>query len=129
MSETTNARTGATIVPLRSRELEQPVAMARTVELYSKSFPGRHRLQMLIETWLFVAERDGVSERQPRYAQALKRAIHALETSSSVADAIARLRAQEAAPWGQSPHAGARAGHVARVEPRAHPPGHRQLEP
>ena len=91
---------GAVVVPLRVKQPPQMVAMARTVELYSKSFPTRHRLLMLLETWLFAAERDGVSERQPQYAEALKRAIATLETSPTVPDAIARLRAQEAALWG-----------------------------
>jgi hypothetical protein len=77
--------------------------MAQTLELYSKSFPTRQRLMMLLETWLFAAERDGVSERQPGYADALKRAINTLQTSPSVADAIARLRSQEAGLRGSSP--------------------------
>jgi hypothetical protein len=76
--------------------------MARTLELYSKTFTTRHRLLMLMETWLFAAERDGVTDRQPEYADALKRAIRTLETSQSVPEAIARLRAQEASSWGQS---------------------------
>ena len=103
MSEADNAGSGATILPLRAKQPAQMVAMARTLELYSKSFPTRHRLLMLLETWLFAAERDGVSERQPGYAEALKRAINTLETSPTVADAIARVRSQEAALWGSSP--------------------------
>jgi hypothetical protein len=73
--------------------------MARTLELYSKTFTTRHRLMMLLETWLFAAERDGVAERQPEYANALKRALGVLESSQSVPEAIARLRAQEASSW------------------------------
>jgi hypothetical protein len=104
MSEALNLGSGATVLPLRVRQPAQMVAMARTLELYSKSFPTRHRLLMLLETWLFTAERDGVSERQPGYAEALKRAIHTLETSPTVEDAIARLRSQEAALWGTQRH-------------------------
>jgi len=103
MSDAVNPIPGATVLPLRAKQPAQMVAMARTLELYSKSFPTRHRLLMLVETWLFAAERDGVSERQPGYAEALKRAIHTLETSPTVDDAIARLRAQEAALWAPRP--------------------------
>jgi hypothetical protein len=103
MSQAGNPEIGATILPLRAKQAAQTVAMARTLELYSKSFPTRQRLMMLLETWLFAAERDGVSERQPDYADALKRAINTLETSPSVADAIARLRSQEAGVCGSSP--------------------------
>ena len=103
MSDAVKPGSGATVLPLRASQPTQMVAMARTLELYSKSFPTRHRLLMLLETWLFAAERDGVSERQPGYAEALKRAIHTLETSPTVDDAIARLRSQEASLWASSP--------------------------
>jgi hypothetical protein len=84
--------------PLLVREQgnDKPVAMAPTVELYSKTFPTRHGLLMLFQSWLFAAERDGVSLRQPEYAEALKRAISALNASDSVPEAIAILRLQEA---------------------------------
>jgi len=111
MSEAVNPAFGAKVLPLRARQPAQMVAMARTLELYSKSFPTRHRLLMLLETWLFAAERDGVSERQPGYAEALKRAIHSLETSPTVEEAIARLRSQEAALWGSQRHHSSTTGH------------------
>jgi hypothetical protein len=70
--------------------------MAPTVELYSTTFPTRHGLLMLFQSWLFAAERDGVSLRHPGYADALKRAISALSIANSVPEAIAILRVQEA---------------------------------
>jgi len=51
---------------------------------------------MLLQNWLFVAERDGVSLRQPEYRKALNRAISALNVSDSVPAAISLLRLQEA---------------------------------
>ena len=42
---------------------------------------------MLLQTWLFVGERDGVSFRQPE-TKALKRAISVLKASDSVPAAI-----------------------------------------
>ena len=92
---------GATILqfPLLGREQanDQLVAMAQTLELYAKTFPTQRALLMLIEAWLFVAERDEVSLRQPEYTKALNRAISALNVSDSVPAAIALLRLQEAA--------------------------------
>ena len=83
--------------PLVGREQrnDKPVAMARTVEIYSTTFPTQHGLLVLFGGWLFAAERDGVSLRQPEYAEALKRAISALSISYSVPEAIAILRVQE----------------------------------
>jgi hypothetical protein len=89
----------ATIVrfPALAREqLKQPVALAQAIELCSKTFASRHSLLTLLQSWLFIAERDGVSARQPEYAAALKRAISALNTAQSVPEAIAILRLQEA---------------------------------
>ena len=84
--------------PLRREQAnDKPVAMARTVELYSTTIPTRHGLLMLFQSWLFAAERDGVTLRQPEYAEALKRSINALDVSDSVPEAIAILRVQEAA--------------------------------
>jgi hypothetical protein len=82
--------------PGRKQWNDKPVAMARTVELYASTFPTRHGLLVLFGSWLFTAERDGLSLRQPQYADALKRAISALSISDSVPEAIAFLRVQEA---------------------------------
>jgi hypothetical protein len=79
----------------RGQATVKPVAMAPTAELYATTFPTRHGLLMLFESWLFAAERDGVCLRQPQYAEALKRAISALNASDSVPEAIAILRLQE----------------------------------
>jgi len=57
--------------------------MAGTLELYAKTFPTPQGMLMLLRTWLFVAERDGVSLRQPEYAKALNRAISGLKVSDS----------------------------------------------
>ena len=51
---------------------------------------------MLLQHWLFVAERDGVSLRQPEYLKALHRAISALNVSDSLRSAVSLLRSQEA---------------------------------
>lgn len=88
----------ATIVrfPVLAREQpKQPVALAQAIELYSKTFSSRHALLTLLQSWLFIADRDGVSVRQPEYAAALKRAISALSTADSVPEGIAILRLQE----------------------------------
>jgi hypothetical protein len=47
---------------------------------------------MLLDTWLFVAERDGVAVRQPIFVDALERAISALHATLTVRHAIALLR-------------------------------------
>ena len=97
----TRGEHGATILQFPVLGGEQangrPVAMAGTVELYAKTFPTRQGVLMLLQTWLFVAERDGVSLRQPEYTKALKRAISAVNVSDSVPAAISLLRLQEAA--------------------------------
>ena len=88
----------ATIVrfPVLAREQpKQPVALAQAIELYSKTFSSRHALLTLLQSWLFIADRDGVSVRQPEYAAALKRAISAMSTADSVPEGIAILRLQE----------------------------------
>jgi len=92
MSEAAGSHGTATILPFT----QEAVLMAPTVELYSKTFPTRQQLATLLRSWLFAAERDGVTLRQPAYAEALKRAISALDTSQNVLHATARLRSQEA---------------------------------
>ena len=74
---------------------DKPVAIARTVELYSTTYPTPQQLVALFGSWLFTAERDGMDLRQPEYAVALKRAITALSNAHSVPEAIAILRVQE----------------------------------
>ena len=102
MSEAPSSRGehGATILqfPLLGRERanDKLVAMAQTLELYAKTFPTQRALLMLLQAWLFVAERDGVSLRQPEYTKALNRAISAVNVSDSVPAAISLLRLQEA---------------------------------
>ena len=94
------AEQGATIFQFpvlgRARANDKLVAMAQTLELYAKTFPTQRGLLMLIEAWLFVAERDGVSLRQPEYTKALNRAISALNVSDTVPATISLLRLQEA---------------------------------
>ena len=92
MSEAAVAHGTATILPFP----QNAVRMAPTVELYAKTFPTRQQLATLLRSWLFAAERDGVTSRQPEYAAALKRAISTLDTSQNVLHATARLRSQEA---------------------------------
>jgi hypothetical protein len=99
MSEAVGSNGTATILSFPQNGApghKKPVLMAPTVELYSKTFPTRQQLTTLLRSWLFAAERDGVTLRQPEYAKALKRAISALDTSQNVLHATARLRSQEA---------------------------------
>jgi hypothetical protein len=81
---------------LAREQPRQPVALAPAIELCSKTFSSHHALLTLLQSWLFIADRDGVSARQPEYVAALKRAISALSTANSVAEGIAILRLQEA---------------------------------
>lgn len=71
------------------------VALAATLELNSAAFPTHDGMLMLLQTWLVLAERDGVTTRHPEYAEALERAIKAVNASPTVPDAIALLRIQE----------------------------------
>jgi hypothetical protein len=80
----------------RGQSEQQPVALAQAIELCSKTFPSRSALLTLLQSWLFIADRDGVSVRQPEYAAALRRAITAFSTADSVPEAIAIIRLQEA---------------------------------
>jgi hypothetical protein len=74
------------------------VRLAATLELYSSSFSTRSAMLMLLQTWLFVAERDGVATRQPLYADAVKRAVSAVNATTTIPHAVALLRLQEARP-------------------------------
>jgi hypothetical protein len=51
----------------------------------------------LLQTWLYVAERDGVETRQRAYVEALTLAISAVNATVTVTQALALLRVQEAA--------------------------------
>jgi hypothetical protein len=73
------------------------IGLARALELNAEAFPTRSGMLMLLETWLFIAERDGIAERQQAYAQAVRRAISAVRASGNIKDAIALLKVQEAA--------------------------------
>ena len=95
---TTSPGRSATIVrfpALAGHQPRQPVALAQAIELCSKTFPSQHALLTVLQSWLFIADRDGVSVRQPEYAAALRRAINAMNTAGSVAEAIAIVRLQE----------------------------------
>jgi hypothetical protein len=88
----------ATILRFRKKAVPEraPVRMARTIELYATLYPTPHKMVLLVEGWLFAAQRDGMSMRNPEYVAALRRAITALRFSNTVAQAIALLRSQEA---------------------------------
>jgi hypothetical protein len=74
------------------------IRLAATLELYSSSFSTKSAMLMLLQTWLFVAERDGVATRQPLYADAAKRAVTAVNATLTIPQALALLRLQEARP-------------------------------
>jgi len=88
----------ATILPFRrsAAPAHRPVRMARTIELYAALYPTPDRMVLLVESWMFAAQRDGTAVRSPEYMTALRRAITALRFSNSVAEAIGLLRSQEA---------------------------------
>jgi hypothetical protein len=100
MSEATpGSRASATILPFRRRVAPQnpgPVLMARTVELYASLYPTPHQMVLLVESWLFAAQRDGMTVRRPEYVSALRRVITVLRFSKTLAEAVAILRRQEA---------------------------------
>ena len=75
------------------------VPLAKTLELYSSSYPKRDHMLMLVESWLFAAQQHGVLERSPEYIAALSRAITALRLSTTVPEAIALLRRQESSAF------------------------------
>jgi hypothetical protein len=89
----------ATILRFRKRVApeKRPVRMARTIELYSALYPTPQQMTLLVENWLFAAQRDDMAQRRPDYIAALRRAITALRFSDTVAEAIALLARQEAA--------------------------------
>ena len=89
----------ATILPFRKKVALRtaPAGMATTIELYSALYPTTCRMVLLVESWLFAAQHDGMARRNPEYIAALRRAITALRFSDSVAEAVARLRRQETA--------------------------------
>ena len=90
----------ATILPFRRRvvhEIRTPVLMARTIELYADLYPTPYKMLLLVESWLFAAQRDGMAVRRPEYLAALRRTITVLRFSNSVTEAIALLRRREAA--------------------------------
>jgi hypothetical protein len=92
-------RSGATILPFRRRATLQtpgPILMARTIELYGSRYPTPHQMVLLVESWLFAAQRDGMTVRRPDYIAALRRVITVLRFSKSIAEAVALLRKQEA---------------------------------
>jgi hypothetical protein len=96
-----SVRHGTNVLPfvLSARPPKQPdpcLSLAETLELYCERFPTKSGMLMLLDTWLFVAERDGVAVRQPLYVDALERAISALHATLTVGHAIALLRLQEA---------------------------------
>jgi hypothetical protein len=70
--------------------------MARTIELYASLYATPHQMVLLVESWLFAAQRDGMTVRRPEYVLALKRVITVLRFSKTVAEAVALLRRQEA---------------------------------
>jgi hypothetical protein len=72
------------------------VPLAKTLELYSPLYPTTYKMILLVESWLFAAQRDGMGVRNPEYIAALRRATTALRLSKTVEEAIAVLRAQEA---------------------------------
>ena len=89
----------ATVLPFPQKSAHQPkpVHLAGALKQLSIAYPTRQQMLILVNTWLYAAERDGITLRQPEYADAVKRAISALERSQSLAQAITLLRAQEAA--------------------------------
>jgi hypothetical protein len=88
----------ATILPFRKKIAPRKAraGMATTIEVYSALYPTPCRMVLLVESWLFAAQRDGMARRNPEYVAALRRAITALRFSDSVAEAVARLRRHEA---------------------------------
>ena len=87
----------ATILRFRKKVVPEknPLRIARTIELYSELYPTPDKMVLLVESWLFAAQRDGMQLRNPEYIKALRRAITALRFSNTVAQAIALLRSQE----------------------------------
>jgi hypothetical protein len=93
------AQRTATILrfPKKVVQEKRPIGMATTIELYSALYPTPCKMVLLVESWLFAAQRDRVALRNPEYVAALRRAITALRFSDTVAEAVARLRRHEAA--------------------------------
>jgi hypothetical protein len=50
---------------------------------------------LLVESWLFAAQRDGMTVRRPEYILALRRVITVLRFSKTITEAVALLRKQE----------------------------------
>ena len=101
MSEATaGPRSTATILPFRKRaaaatQHHGPILMARTIELYASLYPTPHQMVLLVESWLFAAQRDGMTVRRPDYIDALRRVITVLRFSKSIPEAVTLLRKQE----------------------------------
>ena len=51
----------------------------------------------IFDTWLDLAESDGVARREPLYARQLQRAIDVLNACSTVDQAAIQMRAEEIA--------------------------------
>jgi hypothetical protein len=106
MSNTSDIARTATILPFRrngksaAATQQKPVLMASTIELYSTLYPTPSQMLLLVDSWLFAAQRDGMAARRPEYVAALRRTITALRFSDTLSEAIAFLRKQEAAANG-----------------------------
>lgn len=96
---TAGSQSTATILPFRKRaaasQSHGPILMAKTIELYAPLYPTPHQMVLLVESWLFAAQRDGMTVRRPDYIEALRRVITVLRFSKSIPEAVALLRKQE----------------------------------
>jgi hypothetical protein len=69
--------------------------MASTIELYAPLYPTPCQMVLLLESWLFAAQRDGMATRSPASIEALARAINALRFCDTVEKGIALLKSEE----------------------------------
>jgi hypothetical protein len=74
----------------RTRIVDFDVATA--LELNLEHSPTTLGLRLLLQAWLYSAEREGLDSRQPEYTHALRRAIRVVTNAPTAADAIRSVR-------------------------------------
>jgi hypothetical protein len=66
--------------------------VATALELNLKHFPTTQGMRLLLQAWLYFAERDGLDVRHPKYAHTLRTAIRVVTNAPTAADAIRSVR-------------------------------------
>jgi hypothetical protein len=80
-------------------------AVSKMLDAFAAMTLPKQQVLAIFDTWLDVAESDGVARREPLYARQLQRAMDVLNASSTVAEAATQMRAEEIAAGLRAPSA------------------------